>query len=31
MFGTEWRRTETTYARGTLAVHHVNAYAGLAF
>ena len=31
MFGTEWRRTETTYARGTLAVNHVNAYAGLAF
>jgi hypothetical protein len=31
MFGMEWRRTETTYHRGTLAVHHVNVYAGLAF
>ena len=31
MFGTEWRRAETTYDRGTLAVNHVNAYAGLAF
>ena len=31
MFGTEWRRIETTYARGTLAVNHVNAYAGLSF
>jgi len=31
MFGAEWRRTETTYSRGTLAVNHLNAYAGLAF
>jgi hypothetical protein len=31
MLGTEWRRTETTYARGTLAVNHINSYAGLSF
>jgi hypothetical protein len=31
LFGTEFRRIETTYARGTLAVNHVNAYVGLAF
>jgi hypothetical protein len=31
LFGTEWRRIATTYAGGTLAVHHVNWYTGLAF
>ena len=31
MFGMEFRRIATTYAPGTLAVNHVNAYAGLAF
>jgi hypothetical protein len=31
LLGTEFRRIETTYARGTLAVNHVNVYTGLAF
>ena len=31
LFGTEFRRIETTYGPGTMAVNHVNAYAGLAF
>ena len=31
LFGTEFRRIETTYGRGTMTVNHVNAYAGVAF
>ena len=31
MFGMEFRRIATTYAPGTLAVNHLNAYAGLTF
>ena len=31
LFGTEYRRIQTTYAAGTLTVDHVNAYAGLSF
>jgi hypothetical protein len=31
LLGTEFHRLETTYAGGTLAVNHINAYAGVAF